>query len=187
MGRRPADGHDRRRHAGLSGIGRPDPGPADRGDRGRGAGLSRDGLCGVRGPAADAVRQPAAGAELRGVPPPAHRRPSGAGGDAEGRLSDPRRRRVRLRDRDGVQPADDHQTVAANVNNTDGRPDIMVALDQLQAQLAERRAGHPGGRLVRRRPALRRLPGAPGRGGDRQGHRALPLARGRGWTAPTPT
>ena len=78
------------------------------------AGLSRHGLCRLRGAAARALRQPAAAALLRGVPPARrsrHRRGAGAR-----RHHDPGLGRVRLRDARRSARAPAARRVAENLN-----------------------------------------------------------------------
>ena len=83
--------------------------PADRGDRGRaGAGLSRDGLCRVREPRPDALRQPHPAVQLRGVPAAGGRaagRAAAAGARRAGRGAGAGDRGVRAGDRAGALPA----------------------------------------------------------------------------------
>ena len=129
--------------------------------RGEHAGLSRHGLCRLRGAAARALRQPAAAALLRGVPPDRSTATTAEGlvravtlipasGEFAYATEAIRTRRSARRRRPRTSTPRPHAA------------DIVVALDRLQACAPKVESGRARRRLVRRRPARRALPVRPG-------------------------
>ena len=138
-----------------------------RGEDGRGehAGLPRHGLCRLRGAAARALRQPAAAALLRGLPPDPRRQVRREPGPR--RHADPGLGRVRLCDR-GRAPRGRRDHVAGERQRRGPCRRHRGRARPAAGLRAERGVGLAGGRLVRRRPARRALPHPPGRRGQRQ-------------------